>query len=92
MLSNSLYSFPYVEDPQFSEIVRSVELAIEHGIYPERIYQGSSGSYFAKDAEEVRFSSFCSKVRNPFGHLPSSSLDRVKRSLMNKDEGREGNH
>ena len=44
-----------VDDPQFSDIVRAAELAIEHGIYPERIYQGSSGSYFVKDAEEVIF-------------------------------------
>ena len=41
------------DDPQFSDIVRAAELAIEHGIYPERIYQGSSGSYFVKDVEEV---------------------------------------
>ena len=43
------------DDPQFSDIVRAAELAIEHGIYPERIYQGSSGSYFVKDAQEVMF-------------------------------------
>lgn len=42
------------DDPQFSDIVRAAELAIEHGIYPERIYQGSSGSYFVKDTEDVR--------------------------------------
>lgn len=52
LLSNYRFSF-VSDDPQFSDIVRAVELAVEHGIYPERIYQGSSGSYFAKDAEEV---------------------------------------
>lgn len=44
---------PMTDDQPFSDIIRTVELGIEHGIYPERIYQGSSGSYFAKDAEEV---------------------------------------
>jgi len=43
----------FTDDPQFSDIVRAAELAIEHDIYPERIYQGSSGSYFVKDTEEV---------------------------------------
>lgn len=28
-------------------------MAIEHGIYPERIYQGSSGSYFVKNTAGV---------------------------------------
>lgn len=41
------------DDPQFSEIIRIAEIAIEQGIYPERIYQGSSGSYFAKEPEGV---------------------------------------
>lgn len=45
-----------LDDPQFNDIIRAAELAIEHGIYPERIYQGSSGSYFVKDAEEVSLS------------------------------------
>ena len=39
-------NFP--EDPDFTNIIRQTELAIECGIYPERIYQGSSGSYFVK--------------------------------------------
>lgn len=43
----------FPEDPHFSDVVRAAELAIDHGIYPERIYQGSSGSYFVKNAEGV---------------------------------------
>lgn len=44
----------FPEDPEFREIVRKAERAIEDGIYPERIYQGSSGSYFVKDSQGVR--------------------------------------
>ncbi|KAL0202804.1 hypothetical protein M9458_000822, partial [Cirrhinus mrigala] len=40
----------FPEDPEFREIIRKAERAIEEGIYPERIYQGSSGSYFVKDS------------------------------------------
>ena len=42
-----------VDDPWFSDLVRQVELAIDCGVLPERIYQGSSGSYFVKNASGV---------------------------------------
>ena len=44
-------TFP--DDPDYTHEVRQSETAIEHGIYPERIYQGSSGSYFVKNLEGV---------------------------------------
>lgn len=44
----------FPEDPEFRDIIRKAERAIEEGIYPERIYQGSSGSYFVKDSHGVR--------------------------------------
>lgn len=40
-------------DPDFSKVIRSTEEAIYMGILPERIYQGSSGSYFVKDKSKV---------------------------------------
>ncbi|KAL4721686.1 hypothetical protein ACJJTC_004610 [Scirpophaga incertulas] len=43
----SFNQFP--DDPQFSELVWQAEVAIDNGIFPERIYQGSSGSYFVKN-------------------------------------------
>lgn len=43
------------DDPQFSELVWQAELAIDNGIYPERIYQGSSGSYFVKNPGGVSY-------------------------------------
>ena len=41
-------------DEAFTAIVKNVDKAIEKDILPERIVQGSSGSYFAKDVNEVR--------------------------------------
>lgn len=43
----------FPEDPEYTAIVQQVELAIEKGVYPERIIQGSSGSYFVKNMEGV---------------------------------------
>lgn len=44
----------FPEDPEFEAVVRQAEKAIERNIFPERIYQGSSGSYFVKDPQGVR--------------------------------------
>lgn len=41
------------DDPQFADLVGQAESAIDNGIYPERIYQGSSGSYFVKNSAGV---------------------------------------
>lgn len=43
----------FPEDPEFQQVIREAEEAIEHGIYPERIRQGSSGSYFVKNRNGV---------------------------------------
>ena len=45
-------------DPEFSEIVKKVEFAIDHDILPQRIYEGSSGSYFAKNSDYVNIYKF----------------------------------
>lgn len=46
------------DDPLFSDLVRQAEIAIDNGIYPERIYQGSSGSYFVKSPAAVSITLF----------------------------------
>ncbi|XP_017082225.1 phosphatidylinositol 4-kinase type 2-alpha isoform X2 [Drosophila eugracilis] len=56
-------------DPLFSEIVAKAEGAIEHGVLPERIYQGSSGSYFVKDASHHCLAVFKPKDEEPYGRL-----------------------
>ena len=49
-VSNDMNEF---EDAAYSRIVREAERAIDSGILPQMIYQGSSGSYFVKDTERV---------------------------------------
>ena len=46
-----LNNFP--DDPDFTDVVRKAEESIECGRYPERISQGSSGSYFVKNLDNV---------------------------------------
>jgi len=41
------------EDHQFGRIFADAEQAIERGIYPQRILQGSSGSYFVRNSVGV---------------------------------------
>lgn len=48
-LGTTSETFP--DDPLFASVVREAFIAIEAAIYPERIYQGSSGSYFVKNSE-----------------------------------------
>lgn len=60
-------SFP--DDPQFNDLVSQAELAIEHDIFPERIYQGSSGSYFVKNTAGKIISVFKPKDEEPYGRL-----------------------
>lgn len=60
-------AFP--EDPEFNEIIRQVEVAFEAEIYPERIVQGSSGSYFVKDLNGKKIGIFKPKDEEPYGRL-----------------------
>lgn len=55
----------FPEDPEFEVVVRQAEVAIECCIYPERIYQGSSGSYFVKDSQGVSVGARAWRGRGP---------------------------
>ncbi|KAK0130965.1 Phosphatidylinositol 4-kinase type 2-alpha [Merluccius polli] len=59
----------FSDDPEFRETVRRAEQAIEEGILPERIYQGSSGSYFVKDPQGKIIGVFKPKNEEPYGQL-----------------------
>ncbi|KAM7072716.1 phosphatidylinositol 4-kinase type 2-alpha isoform 1-T1 [Molossus nigricans] len=59
----------FPEDPEFEAVVRRAEKAIELNIFPERIYQGSSGSYFVKDPQGKIIGVFKPKNEEPYGHL-----------------------
>ena len=49
----SLEENRFPEDPDYSNVVHEAEVAVDNGIFPQRIYQGSSGSYFVKNTEGV---------------------------------------
>lgn len=57
------------DDPEFASLVREIESAIDQGIVPERIYQGTSGSYFAKNRKRKTVGVFKPKDEEPYGHL-----------------------
>ncbi|KAK6621470.1 hypothetical protein RUM44_001277 [Polyplax serrata] len=57
------------DDPQFAKLIQDTETAIENGIFPERISQGSSGSYFCKNPEGKTIGVFKPKNEEPYGHL-----------------------
>ncbi|KAG7200486.1 hypothetical protein KM043_001052 [Ampulex compressa] len=59
----------FPDDPQFSELVWQAECAIDNGISPERIYQGSSGSYFVKNPAGKVIGVFKPKDEEPYGRL-----------------------
>uniref|UniRef100_A0A674M9D2 Phosphatidylinositol 4-kinase type 2 n=1 Tax=Takifugu rubripes TaxID=31033 RepID=A0A674M9D2_TAKRU len=59
----------FPDDPEFADIIQRAEQAIESGVFPERISQGSSGSYFVKDAKGKIIGVFKPKSEEPYGHL-----------------------
>lgn len=44
-----------VSNAKFNEVLHETIEAIGCNVFPERIYQGSSGSYFVKDRNGVRY-------------------------------------
>ncbi|XP_060044247.1 phosphatidylinositol 4-kinase type 2-beta isoform X2 [Erinaceus europaeus] len=59
----------FSDDPEFAEVITKAEQAIELGVFPERIRQGSSGSYFVKDPKGKIIAVFKPKSEEPYGHL-----------------------
>lgn len=51
---------------QFDDVVESVRVAIEMGIHPKMISQGSSGSYFARNSEGKVVGVFKPKDEEPY--------------------------
>ena len=50
-------------------MLKEVDDAIGDGVYPERIYQGSSGSYFVKQKDGKTVGVFKPKNEEPYGQL-----------------------
>ncbi|EYB99602.1 hypothetical protein Y032_0121g957 [Ancylostoma ceylanicum] len=53
----------------FKAIVDEAIRAIHNGVFPERIAQGSSGSYFVKNMQGKIIGVFKPKNEEPYGHL-----------------------
>ncbi|KAJ1359796.1 Phosphatidylinositol 4-kinase type 2-beta [Parelaphostrongylus tenuis] len=53
----------------FKAVVDEAIRAIHNGIFPERIMQGSSGSYFVKNMQGKIIGVFKPKNEEPYGHL-----------------------
>lgn len=68
-MDGETYGNHFPDDPGFAEIVRQAEIAIDNGIFPERIYQGSSGSYFVKNPAGKKTGVFKPKDEEPYGRL-----------------------
>ncbi|XP_066143600.1 phosphatidylinositol 4-kinase type 2-beta [Euwallacea fornicatus] len=66
-LEVSYNQFP--DDAEFSELVSQAEAAIDNAIFPERISQGSSGSYFVKNPSGKIIAVFKPKDEEPYGRL-----------------------
>jgi phosphatidylinositol 4-kinase type 2 len=45
----------FIDDPEFTALIREAEQAIENGVPPKIISQGTSGSYFIMNEAKVRF-------------------------------------
>lgn len=49
-----LFRLNVFTDPEYSAVIRQTEEAMDAGVLPERIYQGSSGSYFVRSTQKVK--------------------------------------
>lgn len=59
----------FENDPEFNEKIKQVEFSIDNCILPQRIYEGSSGSYFCKSTEFKTIAVFKPKDEEPYGML-----------------------
>uniref|UniRef100_A0AC34GRI0 Phosphatidylinositol 4-kinase type 2 n=1 Tax=Panagrolaimus sp. ES5 TaxID=591445 RepID=A0AC34GRI0_9BILA len=58
-----------VSGADFAAVLVESHRAINHGIFPERIPQGSSGSYFVKNLRGEKIGVFKPKNEEPYGNL-----------------------
>ncbi|KAI8578952.1 hypothetical protein K450DRAFT_272397 [Umbelopsis ramanniana AG] len=66
----------------YMEVIHSVQEAIDNSMYPTRISQGSSGSYFCRDTSGKIVGVFKPKNEEPYGHLNPKWTKWVHRNLF----------
>lgn len=67
---------------QFDDVVESVRVAIEMGIHPKMISQGSSGSYFARNTEGKVVGVFKPKDEEPYASRNPKWTKWIHRNLF----------
>jgi len=67
---------------EFDEIVESVRIAIELGMHPKMITQGSSGSYFARNSEGKVVGVFKPKDEEPYASRNPKWTKWIHRNLF----------
>ena len=67
---------------QFDDVVESVRIAIEMGVQPKMISQGSSGSYFARDSEGKVVGVFKPKDEEPYASRNPKWTKWIHRNLF----------
>lgn len=80
------YSPTFGEDrftkEQFEQIVESVRVAIEQGVHPKMISQGSSGSYFARNSNGKVVGVFKPKDEEPYASRNPKWTKWIHRNLF----------
>ncbi|KAI1980458.1 Phosphatidylinositol 4-kinase LSB6 [Ophidiomyces ophidiicola] len=69
-------------EAEFDEIVESVQVAIELGVHPKMISQGSSGSYFARNSEGKVVGVFKPKDEEPYASRNPKWTKWIHRNLF----------
>ncbi|KAI9695700.1 MAG: Phosphatidylinositol 4-kinase type 2-beta [Bogoriella megaspora] len=67
---------------EFDDIVERVRVAIELGVHPKLITQGSSGSYFAKDSQGKTVAVFKPKDEEPYASRNPKWTKWIHRNLF----------
>ncbi|EXJ78434.1 hypothetical protein A1O1_08834 [Capronia coronata CBS 617.96] len=67
---------------QFDSIVESVRIAIEQGVHPKMISQGSSGSYFARNSQGKVVGVFKPKDEEPYASRNPKWTKWIHRNLF----------
>lgn len=67
-------------DDEFRKLLKQVNNAIKVGINPERIRQGSSGSYFVLNDKRKIIGVFKPKTEEPYGHLNPKMMKYLHRT------------
>ncbi|KAG8528535.1 uncharacterized protein KY384_007453 [Bacidia gigantensis] len=67
---------------EFDDIVESVKVAIELGVHPKRISQGSSGSYFARNSSNKVVGVFKPKDEEPYASRNPKWTKWIHRNLF----------